>query len=163
MSVPARPPLSPEERVVTQAFTVKWAFAWLEMHGYKPEECRDNAPNPVRGRCAIHLSRYDDLDLYETERYLRMKESRRDGGPVMPPHKEIERHAGKIIGVVEYDATEYDDRWQLSNPIWLKRFIPVRGHLGMWRLPPDVAAEVNRQLVEIEAEKAQAAESGKEA
>ena len=64
------------------------------------------------------------------------------------------KHAGEIVGVVEYEADAEDPcHWVLSNPVWLKRFIPIAGHPAMWYLPREVAANINRQLSEIENKK----------
>lgn len=46
-----------------------------------------------------------------------------------------------------FDASDgAGTRWELAKPKWLRRFIAVRGHLGLWELPSDVAAEIKRQM-----------------
>lgn len=36
--------------------------------------------------------------------------------------------------------------WRLANVVPLARPVPVRGQVGLWELPPDVAGQVRRQL-----------------
>ena len=45
-------PLEPSDLIVKQAFSVKWIWGWLEMHGYKTTEYRSSPPRyRLRGRC----------------------------------------------------------------------------------------------------------------
>ena len=137
---------------VTLAFTVKWIWAWAIMHGYKTAEYRAAPPVVRKGRCAVQMSRtYDRADFDEDLKCVR-SEWGADGAKVvkeLPPYEKLAAYAGKVIGTVDYDATEGDGCvWGLSNPRWLRRFLSVRGHLGMWELSSADAAEINRQLAE---------------
>ena len=50
-------PLEPSDLIVKQAFSVKWIWGWLEMHGYKTTEYRSSPQRyRLRGRCAVHFS-----------------------------------------------------------------------------------------------------------
>lgn len=144
-------PLEPSDLIVKQAFSVKWIWGWLEMHGYKTTEYRSSPPRyRLRGRCAVHFSKF-----YAKSAYAEDLESVRDCDAAIaaqvPPYEELARHAGEIIGVVDFDATDGEGtEWELSNPTWLKRFIPITGHPAMWFLPKAVADDINRQLTEIE-------------
>ena len=52
-------PLEPSDLIVKQAFSVKWIWGWLEMHGYKTTEYRSSPPRyRLRGRCAVHFSKF---------------------------------------------------------------------------------------------------------
>ena len=65
----------------------------------------------------------------------------------MPSYEKLSAYAGKIVGTVDFDASDgVGTRWELAKPKWLRRFIAVRGHLGLWELPPDAAAEIKRQM-----------------
>ena len=137
------------------AYTVKWIWGWCEMHGYKRAEVRSSEPRSVRGLCAVHFSRnYTRAEYDEDKAYIAANwKSGRIVERELPPYESLARHAGQIVGAVEYDATEDPCRWMLSNPVWLKRFIPIAGHPAMWCLPQEVAADINRQLAEIENKK----------
>jgi len=137
------------------AYTVKWIWGWCEMHGYKRVEVRSSEPCSVRGLCAVHFSRnYTRAEYDEDKAYIAANwKSGRIVERELPPYESLARHAGQIVGAVEYDATEDPCRWMLSNPVWLKRFIPIAGHPAMWYLPREVAADINRQLAEIENKK----------
>ena len=150
-------PLEPHERIVKQAYSVKWIWAWLTMHGYKDTEYRSSPPrHRLRGRCAVHLSRHYAKSAYD-EDLASIREDDEYGAAIaaqVPPYEELARHAGKIVGVVDFDATDGDGtEWAVSNPVWLKRFIPLVGHPSMYFLPQAVADDINRQLTEIENKK----------
>ncbi|MBR1525250.1 MAG: hypothetical protein IJ640_01135 [Prevotella sp.] len=126
------------------------------MHGYKTVEVRSSEPRAVRGRCAVHFSRtyaraaYDEDKAYIVSNWKSGRIVERE----LPSYETLAKHAGEIVGVVEYEADAEDPyRWVLSNPVWLKRFIPIVGHPAMWYLPREVAANINRQLSEIENKK----------
>lgn len=134
---------------VTHAFTVKWIWAWAIMHGHKTAEYRNSPPEVLKGRCAVHLSRTYDRDDFDADReYVRTKWE--DGEAIereMPSYEKLSAYAGKIVGTVDFDASDgVGTRWELAKPKWLRRFIAVRGHLGLWELSPDVAAEIKRQM-----------------
>ena len=138
------------------AYTVKWIWGWTQMHGYKTVEVRSSEPRTVRGRCAVHFSRtysraaYDEDNAYIVSNWKSGRIVERE----LPSYETLAQHAGEIVGVVEYEADAEDPcRWKLANPVWLKRFIPIAGHPAMWYLPREVAADINRQLAEIENKK----------
>lgn len=138
------------------AYTVKWIWGWCEMHGYKRVEVRSSEPCSVRGLCAVHFSRnYTRAEYDEDKAYIAANwKSGRIVERELPPYETLAQHAGEIVGVVEYEADAEDPcRWKLVNPVWLKRFIPIAGHPAMWYLPREVAADINRQLAEIESKK----------
>ena len=68
---------------------------------------------------------------------------------------------GKVVGCCDYEATSglgatlngrdarstkwdegYDFLWELSNVVCFDRPIPCRGNVGMWQMPPALAAQV---------------------
>jgi hypothetical protein len=69
---------------------------------------------------------------------------------------EEELPLGKIIGYVRITgctqnagsrwAARGQYHWLLGGPVLLKQPVPARGSLGIWRLPPEQAAEVAKQL-----------------
>ena len=67
----------------------------------------------------------------------------------------------KVVGCCDYEATRgtlatlngrdarstkwdegYDFWWELSNVVCFGRPIPCRGNVGMWQMPPTLAAQV---------------------
>ena len=61
---------------------------------------------------------------------------------------------GKVVGVCDYKARQrqepveswdesYPYWWDLSNVVRLPEPIPCRGNVGMWQMPPDLAAKVS--------------------
>lgn len=139
---------------VTFAFSTKWLWAWCEMHGYKRVECR-SVPFPPflprTGRIAVHMaSRYSRAQYAEDLDYIRGNWT--CGEKVYaenPGYDELSFRHGLIVGTVAYSVRESDPCCiDLRDPVWLKRFVRVRGSAGWWRLPADVrrlVAECRRQ------------------
>ena len=70
----------------------------------------------------------------------------------LPAWREVKNWPGKIVGVCDYKARQrqkaeswdegYPYWWDLSNVVRLPEPIPCRGNVGMWQLPPELAAKV---------------------
>ena len=71
----------------------------------------------------------------------------------LPAWREVKDWPGKIVGVCDYKARArngvepwdegYDCWWDLSNVMRLPTPIPCRGNVGMWQMPPELAAKVS--------------------
>ena len=136
---------------VTHAFSVKWLWAWCEMHGYKRAEVRSiPVPSflPPTGRIAVHLAlRYSRADFEGDLAYVRDNwKSGADVAANCPPFEELAKRAGLIVGTVAYSKCAEDPcKLALRSPAWLKRFVRTRGGAGWWRL-----SERDRALVEAQ-------------
>lgn len=153
-----------------RAMTVRQPYAWAIMHGGKTVENRSrNIAGSYRGPIAITSSRGADVDALADPGIVIAVTLRKLFGPDdcmasnSPP--------GAILGVVDLVdvhlsdvyAEVFDlhhersgqcspwalqDSWHLmlANPRPLPTPIPVRGRLGLWTLPDDVAAQVEETL-----------------
>ena len=109
-----------------------WAHAII--HGTPPKDVENRSfPTPYRGQLYIHASMADDDKA---------------PGPAWAAGNAWHEHAhGAIIGHVQLVdckqglmvsspwAEEGAWHWQLANPVALKRPLPIRGRLNVWRLP----------------------------
>ena len=146
----AAPP--PSSAPVLHAYTIHPPFAWAIMHGIKREEMRHRWPRPLSGRLAIHIGRSRQWDWEEFAAEVAPDCARL--GIEVPTMAVLTRHAGKIIGVCDYDCPDAADgpdpcgacAIRLRHPVWLRRFLPCRGQLNLWRLPSAVAADIAAQL-----------------
>lgn len=125
--------------------TVKQPWAWAIIHGGKDIENRDWSTN-VRGRVAIHASRYVDQMEYWKVDALEIPDL------IWPPFSDL--RGGVIIGTVEIVdcVTGSDSEWfvgehgfVLRNPIALPEPIPRRGQLGFWQVPAEIEAQITAQ------------------
>ena len=128
-----------------KALTVRQPWAWLIAQGYKDVENR-KWPTPYRGWIAIHAGREPDPDYYQGVRYPRPLDID------VPPFGEIEQ--GGVVAVAELAdcVMTSDSPWFCGPYGFVLRdvrsipFIPVRGWIKLFELPPPVAAAVLRQL-----------------
>lgn len=142
-----------------KALTVKQPWAWAIIHGGKDVENRTQNFT-YRGPLAIHAAKVDDDGGYGDARMLLLV--RREVSPL----SRLLRGAlsrGAVIGVVDvvgchwaanHTRRDWCSRWaeddathlMLRNPRPLAIPVPARGMPGMFDLPDDVAAAVQRQL-----------------
>lgn len=131
---------------ITKALSVKQPLAWLIVHGYKDFENRDWPYEPsFRGRFAVHAGRSFNEGAYDwvLQRFPRIR---------MPRPEEFERSG--IVGTVEMvDVVRRSrSRWfcgplgfELARP-QVVPFIPLKGLLGFFNLPPHVVALLAKPL-----------------
>lgn len=133
-----------------KALTIKQPWAHLIIHGGKDIENRD-WQSSIRGRIAVHSSAR--LDLHECRRALLHMATfglRVPGGEDWWFKDRAILETGSIIGTVEivgcvnrrtspWFAGEYG--FMLQDPIPCDPF-PIKGRLGFWEVPPDVAARI---------------------
>jgi activating signal cointegrator 1 len=131
-----------------------WASACVL--GFKAIETR-HWRTPYRGELAIHAAKR--LTAFERDWWAKLHEIH----PIWPAKPIL----GAIVGVVELTAIEPTERlierisdtesrwgnygpgrfgWMFSNPRALPRPIECRGNQSMWRLSPELDAEVRAQL-----------------
>ena len=152
-----------------RALTVRQPWAWAIIHGGKDVENRTrNLAGSYRGPVAITAAQADADNAWPRLWLDHANFYRRAHGP---RHQGINSERGVILGVVDlvdvhewgpsgegWDAASERNvmcsgwgevsRWHLvlANPRPLPNPIPVRGRLGLWTLPDDVAAQVEEAL-----------------
>ena len=147
-----------------RAITVRQPWAWAIMHGGKDVENRSrNIAGAYRGPVAIHAG----LAPFEQDNMASRAHRLAHGGEV-----DTRIVFGAIVGVVDlvdaHPSQRDENAWTngdvdifpcspwaewhgpyhlvLTNPCPLRTPIPVRGRLGLWTLPDDVAAQVEEAL-----------------
>ena len=147
--------------MIVNAFTCSGAYALLIMTGLKRVENRSAFPLPERGRCAVSVSKKFCRGEYENlMAWLKGKVSD-EVYAAMPSWEMVKDWPGRIVGTIDYwvkkpyectpeDLVErriwqegYNVWWHLANPVIFKEPIPCRGYCGFWRLPAEIAAQVN--------------------
>ena len=81
---------------------------------------------------------------------------------MLPTWDDVKGWPGHVVGTIDYSVKDsaacsedellqrriwnenYPCWWHLANPKVFNATIPCRGNVGMWRLPPDLAAAVSR-------------------
>lgn len=147
---PARDARTPRDKdALSRAFTVHPGWAWAICAGVKKQEWRTFLPNPRKGTCAVHVSK-----TYGKAQWRRENGCVKEWwGVELPPYEElVENWCGKIIAVCDYEAAEGDwdtdaYGWRLTNLRLLKKRIPCKGALKLWRMSPELAAKVLSQIV----------------
>ena len=143
-----------------KALSLTQPWAELVVLGEKQWETRSWRTS-FRGRIAIHAAKKFPawaIELATSNRYFV------DAIQNYPP---IKLPRGVIVGTVEVAAMvstdalkevlghkeiafgDYDSErwaWQLANPFMLAEPIPCRGALGLWELPGDVHAKMERMI-----------------
>jgi hypothetical protein len=147
-----------------RALTVRQPWAWAIIHGGKDVENRTrNIAGAYRGPIAIHAG------LAPFEQHNMASEAHKAAHGSEVPTEIV---FGAVIGVVDLVEVHHADKdglhcsglgdrdawwcspwadvaaWhlRLSNPRRLAKPIPAKGRLGLWTLPDDVAAEVERAI-----------------
>jgi len=144
--------------MITAAFTCTGPYVILILTGIKAVENRSQTPVPGKGRCAISCSKKFCAEEYGrfvewASRSLPPKDFER-----IPAWVDVKDWPGKVVGCCDYAARPesapyrgvarepwdegYPYWWDLSEVTVLERPIPCRGNVGMWEMPPDLAAQV---------------------
>ena len=152
--------------MISSAFTCTGPYAILILLGIKRVENRSAMPVPAAGRCAISCSKSFAKEEYgEFVRWASLNLPP-DDFALIPAWDEVRDWPGKIIGACTYAARGrndlalegelrasgtlaptawdegYDYWWDLSEVVAFDRPIPCRGNVGIWQLPPALAAQV---------------------
>ena len=147
--------------LIANAFTHTGAYAVLIMSGLKRVENRSMMPSPVKGRCAMSVSKkfcraeYDNLIAWLDANCGEAVLSR------VLPWDEVKSWPGRIVATMDYEAVEalpedaalahefriwnegYRFWWLLLNICRLPDPNPCRGNVGMWQLSDILAAKVS--------------------
>ena len=139
--------------MITGAFTCTGPYAILIMMGIKKVENRNAMPVPAKGRCAVSCSK-----SFCKEEFGRFVAWAAENLPEedfvrLPAWGDVKDWPGKIVGACDYAVrtqTESGEPWNEGYPYWwdlsdvvsFDHPIPCRGNVGMWQLPPTLAAQV---------------------
>ena len=152
----------------TSAFTCTGPYAILILSGIKRTENRSAWPSPSEGRAAISCSKSFCREEYGQFVAWASVNLLPEDFEKIPAWREVKDWPGKIVGVCDYKARSsqgdlfdnnhpttqppnhptftwdegYPYWWDLSNVIRLPKPIPCRGNVGMWQMPPELAAKV---------------------
>lgn len=109
-------------------------------------------PEPREGRAAISCSKSFCKEEYGRLIAWASVNLPSEDFEKLPAWREVKDWPGKIVGVCDYAARERSRReawdegyrywWDLSNVVRLSKPIPCRGNVGMWKMPPELAAKV---------------------
>jgi len=145
--------------MITSAFTCTGPYAILIMLGIKRVENRSQMPVPSKGRCAVSCSKsFNAAEYGEFVRWASAHLPPEDFERI-PAWADVKDWPGKVIGACDYAARPesapyqgvpreawdegYPYWWDLSGVVCYDHPIPCRGNVGMWQLPPALAAQVN--------------------
>lgn len=150
----------------TVAFTCTGPYAILIMLGLKRVENRSQMPEPRRGRCAVSCSKSFCKEEFGAFVHWAAQALSEEAFARIPSWADVRDWPGRIVGTCDYAARGRNDLvleadagrapkgaslpWDEGYPYWwdlsaVVRFdvpIPCRGNVGMWRLPPALAARV---------------------
>ena len=139
--------------MIVCAFTCTGSYAILILYGIKRTENRSVWPVPSEGRAAISCSKSFCKEEYGQFIAWASAHLPPEDFEKIPAWCEVKDWPGKIVGVCDYKARRraqaelwdegYDCWWDLSNVGRLPDPIPCRGNVGMWQMPPDLAAKVS--------------------
>ena len=142
--------------MITSAFTCTGPYAILIMMGVKRVENRSAMPVPAKGRCAVSCSKsFRKEEFGEFVRWAAENLPEEDFER-LPSWGDVKDWPGKVVGCCEYEAKEaatgmspprlwdegYPYWWKLSEVVSFDKPIPCRGNVGMWLMPPSLAAQV---------------------
>ena len=137
--------------MIASAFTCTGPYAILIMMGVKKVENRSAMPVPARGRCAVSCSKSFCKEAFgEFVRWAAANLPEEDFKR-MPSWGDVKDWPGKIVGCCDYEAgTDAAKEWNEGYPYWwglsevvsFDKPIPCRGNVGMWQMPPLLAAQV---------------------
>jgi len=144
--------------MISSAFTCTGPYAILIMLGIKRVENRSVLPVPSKGRCAVSCSKSFNAAEYGefvrwASRHLPSEDFER-----IPVWADVKDWPGKIVGCCDYAARAgrepyqgvpretwdegYSFWWDLSAVVCFDHPLPCRGNVGMWQMPPALAAQV---------------------
>ena len=139
--------------MIVYAFTCTGAYAILILCGIKRTENRSAWPSPSEGRAAISCSKSFCKEEYGRFIAWASVNLPPEDFEKLPAWREVKDWPGKVVGVCDYKARQrqkaeswdegYPYWWDLSNVVRLSEPIPCRGNVGMWQMPPDLAAKVS--------------------
>jgi len=148
-------------RVITNAFTCNGQYAILIMLGIKRIENRSVMPVPSKGRCAVSCSKSFNAAEYGNFVQWASTHLPSEDFERIPAWADVKDWPGKIVGVCDYAASvekpfvlsaadtptfDWDEGyaywWRLSEVVCFDQPIPCRGNVGMWQMPPALAAQV---------------------
>ena len=155
--------------MITSAFTCTGPYAVLILLGIKRVENRGAMPSPARGRCAVTCSKSFCAAEFGAFVHWASRALPEEHFARIPSWGDVKDWPGKVVGVCDYAAHGRNDLvletekpfrertrrneslpwdegyaywWDLSRVVCFRRPIPCRGNVGMWQLPPDLAAQV---------------------
>ena len=137
--------------MIVSAFTCTGPYAILIMLGVKRVENRNVMPVPEKGRCAVSCSK--SFCKEEFGRFVQWASTNLSAEDFerLPSWGDVKGWPGKIVGCCDYGAgTDAAKEWNEGYPYWWKLSevvsfdtpIPCRGNVGMWQMPPSLAAQV---------------------
>ena len=146
--------------MISNAFTCTGPYAILILCGIKRTENRSAWPEPREGRAAISCSKSFCKEEYGQFIAWASVNLPPEDFEKLPAWREVKDWPGKVVGVCDYKASHqptnqptnqptiswdegYPYWWDLSNVVRLPEPIPCRGNVGMWQMPPDLAAKVS--------------------
>jgi len=144
------------------AFTCTGPYTILILAGIKRTENRSAWPLPSEGRAAISCSKSFCKEEYGQLIAWASANLSSEDFEKIPAWQEVKDWQGKIVGVCDYKVRDRNDLqlsgergpmsllwdegyaywWDLSNVVRLREPIPCRGNVGMWQMPPELAAKV---------------------
>ena len=141
--------------MITSAFTCTGPYAILILLGIKRVENRSAMPVPAKGRCAVSCSKsFCKEEFGEFVRWAAANLPEEDFER-LPSWGDVKDWPGKVVGCCDYEAGtarsesapyQWDEGypywWNLSEVVAFDRPIPCRGNVGMWQMPPALAAQV---------------------
>ena len=176
--------------MITSAFTCTGPYAILILLGIKQVENRSAMPMPAKGRCAISCSKSFCKEEYGEFVRWASRALKPEDFETIPAWDDVKDWPGKVVGCCDYEgglsAPVAEDRdgtvlrrsdgtviswdegygcwWKLANVVELDRPIPCRGNVGMWQMPPELAARVTAadQLARAVGERIATAEAAAE-
>ena len=154
--------------MITSAFTCTGPYAILILLGIKQVENRSAMPMPAKGRCAITCSKSFCKEEYGEFVRWASRALKPEEFETIPAWDDVKDWPGKVVGCCDYEgglsAPVAEDRdgtvmrrsdgtviswdegygcwWKLANVVELDLPIPCRGNVGMWQMPPELAARV---------------------
>jgi len=138
--------------MITAAFTCTGPYAILIMLGIKRVENRSVMPVPCKGRCAVSCSKSFNAAEYGNFIQWASTHLPPEDFEQIPAWADVKDWPGKVIGCCDYSARTssaaeswnegYPYWWDLSEVVCFDHPIPCRGNVGMWQMPPDIAAQV---------------------
>jgi len=145
--------------MTANAFTCTGPYAILVMLGVKRVENRSVMPVPDRGRCAVSCSKSFGAEEYGNFVRWASASLPSECFERIPAWADVKDWPGKVVGCCDYAARTarepfsgrpreawdegYPYWWDLSEVVCFDRPIPCRGNVGMWKMPPDLAARVS--------------------
>ena len=141
--------------MITSAFTCTGPYAILILLGIKQVENRSAMPVPARGRCAVSCSKsFCKEEFGEFVRWAAANLLEEDFER-LPSWGDVKDWPGKVVGGCDYEAGTarpesapyqwdegYSYWWELSEVVAFDEPLSCRGNVGMWQMPPALAAQV---------------------